>query len=189
MNNFTYGITLIAINALVPLILGIVSAHTLKTQNSSNTLTVSKFFLIVGLIGTITITVAFSLCVWQGFENIAAFIFITTFCILFFLGQLWLFLHSMNWKLIIDEEKLIYRNFLGIVREYSYTEITRICVYYHKRTGALEKYKVFLGKRKITVEYIVKNFNRFEYLIKKGLRKAKNRIEFESKFTWASKLP
>jgi hypothetical protein len=35
MNNFTYGITLIAINALVPLILGIVSAHNLKTQNSS----------------------------------------------------------------------------------------------------------------------------------------------------------
>ena len=181
MNNTAYFISTLLIYALVPLIIGIVSARSANDTSELNIMKYSKFFLIVGILGNITVIIAFILCTLQGYENIRVAIFCISVCSIMFLIGLWLSFLTLNWRLIFDENVLIYKNILGITRRYNYSDITRIRACYNRDRSKLEKYKIYIGKRKITVECLVKNFGSFERLMKNRLKKAKNLIKIEGK--------
>ncbi len=167
---------------LVPLILWIVSLCLDNYISLSSVIEYPKFFLMCSIGGILTVIISLVLCMFQGLdENISASIFVLSSLSALFLMFLWLFLTSLNWKLIIEDEELIHKNFLGITKKYKYSEITRIVVCYNRNVNKIEKYKLYIGKRKITIECITKNYASFERLIKRGLRKSNNQLQFEVK--------
>ena len=58
---------------------------------------------------------------------------------------------------------------------------TAIYKIYLKEKKQPERYRIYIGKRSLKVECVVSNFDKFELKMKKKLRKANNRIEFETK--------
>ena len=139
--------------------------------------------LIEGIGGGIVVCGAFLLAMWQGFDNSsAAKIFCYTTVIILYTMSIWLSMQALNWKIIIDEEALIFTNFLRITRKYRYSNFTHIYVC-HNRNNKIEKYILFVGKKRITVEGIVENFDNFEKLLKKRLKKEKLQPKFEIKYS------
>ena len=170
----------VLIYTLVPLILRIVSLRSENETPLLNTIEYPKFFLMCSIGGILIVIIALILCILQGLdENIPASIFVFLSLSVLFLMFLWLFLTSLNWKLIIGDEELVYKNFCGITKKYEYSEITKIVVCHNRKVDKIEKYKLYIGKHKITIECIAKNFGSFERLLKRRLKKANNSLLFE----------
>lgn len=175
--------TIAAIHILIPLVLRLVHFNSSSNKSTTNIIKYPYFFLIVGIGGGIVVCGAFLLAMWQGFDNSsAAKIFCYTTVIILYPMSIWLSMQALNWKIIIDEEALIFTNFLRITRKYRYSNFTHIYVC-HNRNAKIEKYILFVGKKRITVEGIVENFDNFEKLLKKRLKKEKLQPKFEIKYS------
>lgn len=168
------------IYTLVPLILGLIYAKNLTVEAESNVISYPAIVAVIGIGGCLMVIGAFIACVIQGLDqNIPAAIFCCVSSSVLFILFLWLFLQSLNWKLIFEKDILVYKNFLGVTVKINYGEITRITAIYNRHSSQLEKYKIYVQKRCITVECLTKNFGNFERLIKRGLKRANNKIEIE----------
>ena len=88
-------------------------------------------------------------------------------------------LYWRNWRLYLGEKELEYRNFFGIKRTYKYSEIIEITTHYDKSKTNIEQYKICLKNRKICVDMYLVNFEKFERIIKKRMKKS-NRNCFSS---------
>ena len=75
---------------------------------------------------------------------------------------------------------MIYRNLFRVTKKYSYGDVTRVIACYREGSKRPEKYKIYVGKKKITVDYLMKNFLGFDQLMKRRLKKAGNPIKFET---------
>ena len=76
-----------------------------------------------------------------------------------------------NWRIYLGEEELEFTNILGIKRTYKYSEIIEITTHYDKSRKYIEQYKICLKKRKISVDMFLVNFDKFERVIKKRMKK------------------
>ena len=164
------------IHILVPFVLILLSSKTSISTKDTITLKYSKFFVFVGIGGSIFALSAYILSMQDLSENLKAFVFCTVGVLIMVLSCFWLFLQGLNWKIILCEDVLIHRNFLRVTKTYSYTEITKVKTCYNRKTKQVEKYKIFVGKQKITVESFVENFTLFNKLIGKKLKKVNNPV-------------
>ena len=168
--------------SIVPIILGLVYVKTQTAHLSSNVIKFPRFFLWIGIVGTLLATILMIGTILRNFgENLASDIFVLIAGPIFiFLGFLCIS-YSVSWKLVFEDDIIIHRNLFFITRKYEYSEIKAIYAIYNKRLDRLEKYRVCTQKRSFTVECLALNFDRFEYLMKKGLRKHKNKISIQIK--------
>ena len=101
----------------------------------------------------------------------------TSFLLL--ISMSWLFLSSLNYRLIVNEDFLVYVNFLGIKKQYRYEEITRVMGCYDRSGKRLEKYIISVGNKKIEINYFYGDLSVFLSLIKKRLKNHDNRLKIE----------
>ena len=172
-------ISMLLTGIIVPFILGVV-VYKSTTNKSFDSCTIKypKFYGIVGFAGTLVTSV---INVWilinRDQTSLALNIFFFTVFPIAFIAGLYLFLRGWNWRLILVEDYIIYRNLFGMVRKIEYKEIVKVKTYY-SRAQQVEKYKIYTLKYTFTVEHVVYNFTEFPRILKKGLRKANNNIHF-----------
>lgn len=87
------------------------------------------------------------------------------------------FLNTLNFRLVLEDERIVYKNLWGVVKVKKYEEVSRVKVYRDKGENLI-KYKIYFGKRAIVIDHFMENFTEFPRLMKKGLKKAKNKISF-----------
>ncbi len=184
MKYIAYAISTLAVSLIVPLVLKIIPKNSTNNGKSGCILTYSRSLRVLGIVSTLVIVLAFSLAFTQGIEdgefysNIPLLVFFVISAPLMVSTGLWLMLQSLNWRLVM-EECISYRNLFGVVTRYEYHQITRICKCKNSRTGTVEKYKLYFGKRKIVIEGLVIGFDNFERVIKKQLRRKKISVAIE----------
>ena len=165
---------------LVPIILRFV---TWKSQSSKScspyTFKYPLFLVLLFLIGAFAII---ALCVGAYLQDneaqIELQIFIFSFYSIFEFAVIWHFLKTLNFKLVLEDDFIVYRNLFGITKEIQYEEVSRIKTYTDKFHNVI-KYKIYIGETRIVVENFTTNFNDFPKIIKKRLKKAKNNVQFE----------
>ena len=86
-----------------------------------------------------------------------------------------------NFRVILDEEQLIYRNMWGITRRYRYEDIYRVKCWRRKGSSMTEEYIICVGRQKIKVNIFMVNFYNFAEMMKSRLRKVKNEARFDIK--------
>ena len=128
----------------------------------------------------VVIFVAFVI-VWASIKethiSLSLRIFILISYNLLFIAFSWLFLRTLNWQLILEEDHMVYRNSLGIVRQINYSDIKQVKTYY-SRTAKAEQYKLYTSKQRITVDFLVVNFHNFPKIMKKRLKNIKSTVQF-----------
>lgn len=141
-------LSMFLIYAIVPLAL---SLMLLKVQgassDSSYTFKRPNFFVAFGIFGMLAGLTVCCILWFSPLEEVnpdARTFFLTVMTLfyggMFFVG-LWLTLHTLNWKLVLDEEFMIYKNFIGVTRRMQYEEISQIKVCKDK-AGVVKKYKI-----------------------------------------------
>ena len=177
-----YLISAILIALMVPLLLRFFSSRFDEVSPTSvfypKIILVGSAFFIVFFIGVVILSL------FDDNDNVILpnwYIFLGVFSTAMLTAGFYLFLRSLNFKLVFEDDMLIHRNIARKTRAYSYAEITRVVVYRWKNSKAIQGYKIYLGKRKITIDSMMLNFDRSDHLIKKGLRKTKKKIEFQFK--------
>ncbi|MBQ7343503.1 MAG: hypothetical protein IJW53_01920 [Clostridia bacterium] len=167
-----YLIIAMAVSILVPLVLkkGL-SNHSIS--DDKNLISVRRFYFYVGAVGAIFfLLVGIAFCFLFGKDNYSELILcLVLFGFICTIG-VYLVLSYRNFKLYLGENELEYTNFLGVKRVYSYSEILKITVKYN--AAGIDSYKIHLNKTKITVGYDMINFDNFERIITKRLKKANN---------------
>ena len=127
---------------------------------------------------------------------------------LFFLlgiGGVWLILHALNWGIDIKDDRIVYRNFLRFTRTVYYTEITQIehreprfvnkgdrnrfrrgwlNIFYGSKR--ISSYRIYIGKRFITVDSVVYNYNSSVPRILKAMKKQGITCPVTTRKTWFS---
>ena len=109
-----------------------------------------------------------------------------SFFFLFGIGGTWLFLHALNWGIDIKEDRIVYRNVFRRTRTVYYTEFTAIQhrepwfgdhIHPRSRLGLLfgskkiSSYRIYIGKRFITVDSVVYNYSSSVPRILKAMKK------------------
>ncbi len=184
MDILTAGIVTISISILVPLILAFVKRPSDKVPSKFVIFCYPRFFTVIAIVGMITVAVAVIFMSIQGLgKNIAAEIFGFIMTSVIFGGCLGLFLCSLNWKLVLEEDGFTYKNALGFSRWYSYSDILRIFAYYRRNSRQPEKYKLYVNDKQITVEGVTINFGNFERTLIRRLKNANNPLKIELKRT------
>ena len=102
------------------------------------------------------------------------------------LGGVWMTLHSLNWGIDIKEDRIVYRNVFRRTRTVYYTEFTAIQhrkprfgdhIHPRSRLGLLfgskkiSSYRIYIGKRFITVDSVVYNYSSSVPRILKAMKK------------------
>ena len=163
----------------VPLILEfIVLKSSLSKCSSPYTFRYPKYLSIIFIAGLITIIALFVWVYLSGFEpKLELEIFLLSFYSIFTFAIILQILKVINFQLELEEEFILYRNLFGIVRKISYEEIAKIKIYKDKSNNPI-KYKIYIDKKGLSVDNFMVNFNNFNKIIKKRLRKAKNTVRF-----------
>ena len=109
-----------------------------------------------------------------------------SFFFLFGIGGTWLFLHALNWGIDIKEDRIVYRNVFRRTRTVYYTEFTAIQhrkpwfgdhIHPRSRLGLIfgskkiSSYRIYIGKRFITVDSVVYNYSSSVPRILKAMKK------------------
>ena len=170
-------ISVILIHALVPAIIGlfVFTART-ATPEAPNTFKYAKFTIIIGGMGAL-MCITLNIFLLVDFTHIVFSIFMHTFWSVMLVAGLWMFLLGVNWKVMLEEDIIVYRDIFRIVRKIRYEDIDKVVVK-RDRTNFVKQYKVYYGKRRIVLDYFVVNFNDFPVLLRRRLKKAKNMIKF-----------
>lgn len=175
-----YFIIAIVVSLLVPFILNISLLKKPKCDDE-NVIKPSDFPLFLGcVLIAIFIFVCIIFFVQKNNESIADNYVENDFEDFLILGGtvllsgICLILYWRNWRIYLGEEELEFTNILGIKRTYKYSEIIEITTHYDKSRKYIEQYKICLKKRKISVDMFLVNFDKFERVIKKRMKK--NRV-------------
>ena len=166
---------------IVPLALAFMKIHAAAPE-TNDTFKQSKGMVITSLIFLLFFISISILATYLYIINLEMEkLFIPVCVYLITLGVLWLFLSALNYRLIVNEDVLVYVNFLGIKKKYRYEEITQVIGYYDRHGKYLEKYIICIGKKKIEINLFYGNLPVFLSLIKKRLKKHENRLKIEYK--------
>ena len=92
--------------------------------------------------------------------------------------MIWGFLKTLNFKLVLEDDFIVYRNLFGFTKKIQYEEVSRIKTYLDKSHNVIE-YKIYIGKTRIVVGNFTTNFNDFPKIMKRRLKKAKCNVKFE----------
>lgn len=178
MNLMKVFLSVFLTGLLVPLILRFIVFKTQSKKSSSQyTFKYPKFTVIFFLIATI-ILVAVNIWLCLSYkENLKAFVFLLPFYLLFAIAEALQFLKTLNYQLVLEEDYIVYRNILGIVKRIKYEEISEIKTYNDKSNTPI-KYRISIANKKIYVDYFTINFSDFPKLMKKRLKKVKRNIPF-----------
>ena len=165
---------------LVPIILSFV---TWKSQSSKScspyTFKYPLFLVLFFLIGAFIIIALCIACYLQKNEaQIELQIFIFSSCSILEFAEIWQFLKILNFKLVLEDDFIVYRNLFGFTKKIQYEEVSRIKTYLDKSHNAI-KYKIYIGETRIVIENFATNFNDFPKIMKRRLKKAKNNVKFE----------
>ena len=102
------------------------------------------------------------------------------------MSGVWLFLHALNWGIDIKEDRIVYRNVFRRTRTVYYTEFTAIQhreprfgdhIHPRSRLGLIfgskkiSSYRIYIGKRFITVDSVVYNYSSSVPRILKAMKK------------------
>ena len=93
--------------------------------------------------------------------------------------SLYSLLCSINYRLILGEDKLTYINLLRIRKNYRYEDITRVVG--QNKGGMSDKYIIFIGEKKVSIGYGYGNLSDFRILLKRRLKRHKNKTRIEYK--------
>ena len=164
----------------VPVILRYI---TCKSQSSKSyspyTFKYPLFLVLIFLTGIFAII---ALCVGAYLQDndvqLELQILLISFYSIFAFTVAWHFLRALNFKLVLAEDFMIYRNLFGITKEIQYEEVSRIKTYMDKAHNVI-KYRIYIGDTRIVVENFSANFNEFPKIMKKRLKEAKNNVQFE----------
>ena len=164
---------------LVPIILRFIVCKIQSSKSSPQYIFKYPIFIpILLLIGIITIILLFIWAYLSDYEaSLALYVFLYSFYFLFTIAGAWQFWKTLNFQLILEEDFLLYRNFLGKVKQIKYEEISKIKTYNGKSNNPIQ-YRIYIGNKKIDVDNFTTNFNDFPNIMKKRLKKAKNTIHF-----------
>ena len=187
-------VSTLSIYIVVPLVMNLIATKAEQKSDDDNVIKYPLLFCMIVAVGVAIInfsmimgTVEFA----SGEATIkptAAIILLSLnalFCLVGFLELLLI----INSRVVFDSEELVHRNFLGIKRVYKYSQITRIKVFYEKKTDKPKSIKIFVDNKKISIEYLMTNFIRAERIIKNRLKKAGNSVKIESINKHASPPP
>lgn len=117
-----------------------------------------------------------------------------SFFFLFGIGGTWLFLHALNWGIDIKEDRIVYRNVFRRTRIIYFTEITGIqhreprfgnqkrrdssrlfdladWIIALTRPKKISSYRIYIGKKSITVDSVVYNYDGSAARILKAMKK------------------
>lgn len=173
-------LTISLTSILIPIILRFV---TWKSQSSKScspyTFKYPLFLALFFLIGAFAII---ALCVGAYLQDneaqIELQIFIFSFYSIFEFAVIWHFLKTLNFKLVLEDDFIVYRNLFGFTKKIQYKEVSRIKTYLDKSHNVI-KYKIYIGETRIVIENFTTNFNNFSKIMKRRLQTAKNNLRFE----------
>ena len=154
-----------------------------KSQSSKSCLPYTfkypLFLALVFLIGVFAIIALFVGAYLQDNEvQLELQILLVSFYSIFAFAVAWHFLKTLNFKLVLEEDFIVYRNLFGITKKIRYEEVSGIKTYLDKSHSVI-KYKIYIGDTKIVVENFTTNFNDFPKIMKRRLKKARNNVQFE----------
>ena len=164
----------------VPVILRYI---TCKSQSSKSyspyTFKYPLFLVLIFLTGIFAII---ALCVGAYLQEnevqLELQILLVSFYSIFAFAVAWHFLKTLNFKLLLEEDFIVYRNLFGVTKKIQYEEVSRIKTYLDKSHNVI-KYKIYIGETRIVVENFTTNFNDFPKIMKRRLKKARNNVQFE----------
>lgn len=173
-------LTISLTSILIPIILRFV---TWKSQSSKScspyTFKYPLFLVLFFLIGAFAII---TLCVGAYLQDneaqIELQIFIFSFYSIFEFAVIWHFLKTLNFKLVLEDDFIVYRNLFGFTKKIQYEEVSRIKTYLDKSHN-VTKYKIYIGETRIVIENFTTNFNDFPKIMKRRLKKARNNVQFD----------
>ena len=177
-------LTMFLTNLLVPIIL---SLFAFKSQSSKSdspyTFKYPMFlalFFLIGLLMIVALCVGAYLQAYLKGEEVQLElqIFIGSSYTILALAVVWQLFRTLNFKLVLEEDFILYRNLFRITRIIRYEEISRIREYKDKSNNVI-KYKIYIGDTRIVIEYFTSNFNDFPKIMKKRLKKVRNNVKFD----------
>ena len=73
-------------------------------------------------------------------------------------------LYPITWRVVVKEDCVVYRNLLGIKREYLYSDITKIVI---REKGVVKLWRIYMGKKRVAVDETLINLEYFITKLKK----------------------
>ena len=186
MDNLTY---ILCILALVSVFVFIALDELLPKRLPLHKLRFPRYGIGVGLVGLAVVLLlipeVYPAVDWEEFK-IAYILFFIPFFSLIALGSVCLLLLSLNWGIDIKEDRIVYRNVFRRTRTVYYTEFTaiqhrepRFGDHLHPRSRLglifgskkISSYRIYIGKRFITVDSVVYNYSSSVPRILKAMKK------------------
>ena len=209
MDNLTY---ILCILALISVLVFIALDELLPKRLPLHKLRFPRYGIGVGLVGLAVVLLlipeVYPAVNWEEFK-IAYILFFIPFFSLIALGSVCLLLLSLNWGIDIQEDRIVYRNVFRRTRIIYFTEITGI-QHREPRFGnqkrsdssrlfdladwiialtvpkKISSYRIYIGKKSITVDSIVYNYNGSAARILKAMKKQGIQCPVTTKKTWFS---
>ncbi|MBR2617751.1 MAG: hypothetical protein IKC81_00340, partial [Paludibacteraceae bacterium] len=107
------------------------------------------FLVLLFLIGILVIV---ALCVGAYLQDnevqLELQILLVSFYSIFAFAVAWHFLKTLNFKLLLEEDFIAYRNLFGVTKQIQYEEVSRIKTYLDKSHNVI-KYKIYVGDTRI----------------------------------------
>ena len=194
MDNLTY---ILCILALISVFVFIAMDELLPKRLPLHKLRFPRYGIGVGLVGLAVVLLlipeVYPAVNWEEFK-IAYILFFIPFFSLIALGSVCLLLLSLNWGIDIQEDRIVYRNVFRRTRIIYFTEITGI-QHREPRFGnqkrsdssrlfdladwiialtvpkKISSYRIYIGKKSITVDSVVYNYDGSAARILKAMKK------------------
>lgn len=194
MDNLTY---ILCILALVSVFVFIALDELLPKRLPLHKLRFPRYGIGVGLVGLAVVLLlipeVYPAVDWEEFK-IAYILFFIPFFSLIALGSVCLLLLSLNWGIDIQEDRIVYRNVFRRTRIIYFTEITGIqhreprfgnqkrsdssrlfdladWIIALTRPKKISSYRIYIGKKSITVDSLVYNYDGSAARILKAMKK------------------
>ena len=194
MDNLTY---ILCILALISVFVFIALDELLPKRLPLHKLRFPRYGIGVGLVGLAVVLLlipeVYPAVDWEEFK-IAYILFFIPFFSLIALGSVCLLLLSLNWGIDIQEDRIVYRNVFRRTRIIYFTEITGIqhreprfgnqkrrdssrlfdladWIIALTRPKKISSYRIYIGKRFITVDSVVYNYSSSVPRILKAMKK------------------
>ena len=184
-----YSTALVSVlsTSLVPLIIVLIVSSKAMNRSGTNVIKHPKSLLYVSLFGLIIFSFVFFLCIREYKQKVYDNVFNGIDIFFLLLGTAFVLLYSYallrakNWCLITEKDKLIFTNSFGVIKEYSYSEITRVKIKYSRNSTSIDSLKIYIGKKKIVIHHmILPLLKNYVISLKLKLRKAGNDLVFEN---------
>lgn len=173
-----YGIIFLIISAVTPIIMAKLMMP--KHDENKEILRYPSHCIFFGVTGNVFIALATILAIMDDHNIKTIYMFIMVISIMpLYLGTIYLILLGTVWKFEVYDTYFVFRNVFGKKKRYEYSQITKVTKITN-RHGKVEKIKLVLDTRTITITYMVVNFKTFENTLKKHFRKNNCKIIFNS---------